>query len=662
MVSSESGFISAASMHDRRSHHTATILRDGRVLVTGGTMPAGEAIASAEIYDPAANSWLVVRAMTEAVLLPSGLTQTATAQTGDIRTVLFEGLPIDEFLSAGGMAALFGADTSSQQSNESSGHGNGRHADTFVNDPCLDPAPPGLDGTIQSEPEIAVLNTPGSMAKKIVAGYNDTRGFSDRNGGLSGFAYSTDGGTTWIDGGGLPPLISGPGTASDDGKDAYFGDPVLVVHQATQRFFYASIYKLPDGSFTLSVNRGTFQVAPAQGVESAANTRCLNDPTQTGVPDPPQQAERIVWEPPVVAVRPTQAVGGVIVDVAQSQDFLDKPWLYVDQTTGTLYMTYTRFALDGEATLELARCKGCALKDTFKNADWDGPFTIVPNEPDTLNQGSTAVTTTRPGLPGGPPRVVVTWFARTFVLAAVGTTGQVGNRTETQQRIGYAYSDDDGRTWSDDKTIAVVNPQLEPPGYNRGRTSGIADVPSIAVDKGADDGVFTSGETSQAGFGTVYVTYFSGKYALPRRAQQADIFVSGSTDNGTTFGPPVQVNDDPGTTSHVFPTVQVNKNGSVFVGWLDRRNDPNYNVLTDAWASVSKDNGQTFKSNQIQSDVATSWYVRSDARPNFGDYMSSDLLGFGTFVMVWPDGRFRPPGGRAATPDTIFTIVGGLGQ
>jgi hypothetical protein len=365
----------------------------------------------------------------------------------------------------------------------------------------------------------------------------------------------------------------------------------------------------------------------------------------------------------VVAVRPTAAVGGVIVDVEQSQDFLDKPWLYVDQSTGTLYLTYTRFALDGESPLELVRCRGCALKATFTSADWDGPYTIVPYEPNTLNQGATAVTTTRPGLSGGPPRVVVTWFARTFVLAAAGTSGfSAGDRTETQQRIGYAYSDDDGKTWSGDKTIAVVNPQAEPPGYNRGRTSGISNVPSIAVDKRADDGVVASGESSQTGFGTVYVTYFSGNYALPARAQEANIFVSRSTDNGTTFGPPVKVNDDPGTTSHVFPTVQVNKNGSVFVGWLDRRNDSTYNVLTDAWASVSKDNGRTFAVNRIQSDAATSWSVRSDAKPNFGDYISSDLLGFGTFVMVWADGRFRPPGGQAATPDTIFTIAGGLGQ
>jgi hypothetical protein len=608
-------------------------------------------------------SFVAVAALA-AFLLPSALTETATAESdGGIRSVLFDGFPIDEFLSDGGMAAVFGADTSSQ-TYAAGGRANGRYADTFVNDPCLDPAAPQRDGTVQSEPEIAVLNAPSSMAKKMVVGYNDTAGFSDRNRGLSGFAYSTDGGGTWIDGGGLPPLVQGSGTVDDNGKDAYFGDPSVVVDQATQRFFYASIYKLPDGSYTLSVNRGTFQLASAQGVESASNTRCLNDPTQTGVPDPPQQAQqRIIWEPPVVAVRPTEAVGGVIVNVSQSQDFLDKPWLSVDQATGTLYLTYTRFAFDGETPLELARCKGCALKSTFTSADWDGPYTIVPNEPNTLNQGAVATTTTRPGVAGGPPRVVVTWFARTFVLAAIGTSGlSATNRTETQQRIGYAYSDDDGMTWSGDKTIAVVNPQSEPPGYNRGRQSGIANVPSIAVDKGADDGVVTSGETSQTGFGNVYVTYFSGNYALPARAQEANIFVSRSTDNGTTFGPPVKVNDDPGTTSHVFPTVQVNKNGSVFVGWLDRRNDPTSNVLTDTWASVSKDYGQTFAPNRIQSDVSTSWWVRSDARPNFGDYISSDLLGFGTFAIVWADGRFRPPGGQAATPDTIFTIAGGLGQ
>jgi hypothetical protein len=73
-----------------------------------------------------------------------------------------------------------------------------------VNDPCLDPPPPETDRTVQSETEIAVLNKPGvSMSKKMVAGYNDSFGFYDNEQGLTGFSYSTDGGITWIDGGGL---------------------------------------------------------------------------------------------------------------------------------------------------------------------------------------------------------------------------------------------------------------------------------------------------------------------------------------------------------------------------------------------------------------------------------------------------------------------------
>jgi N-acetylneuraminic acid mutarotase len=46
----------AAPMHDARFGHTVTLLLDGRVLVTGGHGDADN-LASAEIYDPRANSW-----------------------------------------------------------------------------------------------------------------------------------------------------------------------------------------------------------------------------------------------------------------------------------------------------------------------------------------------------------------------------------------------------------------------------------------------------------------------------------------------------------------------------------------------------------------------------------------------------------------------------
>jgi len=53
---------------------------------------------------------------------------------------------------------------------------------------------------------------------------------------------------------------------------------------------------------------------------------------------------------------------------------------------------------------------------------------------------------------------------------------------------------------------------------------------------------------------------------------------------------------------------------------------------------------------------------RADARPNFGDYNSSVLLGNGRLALVWADGRFTPVAGTPATPDTIFSVATGLGD
>lgn len=174
---------------------------------------------------------------------------------------------------------------------------------------------------MQSETEIAVLNRPGSVGQKIVAGYNDSFGFSDNRQGLSGFSYSTDGGKSWVDGSGLPPRVPTGQSPFEEGVDGYFGDPVIVVHQASETFYFASIYKNQAGLFTISVNRGRFREAPPQTQESVPNTLCLTNPDRTGIPTAPvKQKERIVWGPPVEAVRPPN-LGHF------NADFLDKEWL-----------------------------------------------------------------------------------------------------------------------------------------------------------------------------------------------------------------------------------------------------------------------------------------------------------------------------------------------
>ena len=58
-------FVSTGSMHDGRIEHTATLLKDGAVLVTGG-MADGHVVATAERFDPKTGEFTNVNAMHQA--------------------------------------------------------------------------------------------------------------------------------------------------------------------------------------------------------------------------------------------------------------------------------------------------------------------------------------------------------------------------------------------------------------------------------------------------------------------------------------------------------------------------------------------------------------------------------------------------------------------
>lgn len=65
-------------MLSARSVFTTTLLNNGKILVVGGNGPGGQAIAQAELYDPATNTWTATGALGEArqqhsaTLLPNG--------------------------------------------------------------------------------------------------------------------------------------------------------------------------------------------------------------------------------------------------------------------------------------------------------------------------------------------------------------------------------------------------------------------------------------------------------------------------------------------------------------------------------------------------------------------------------------------------------------
>ena len=445
-----------------------------------------------------------------------------------------------------------------------------------------------------------------------------------------------------------------------------FGEPSVAVHHRTKRFYYASLYQNPAGGFTLSVNRGQFKVAAQQvPVESFANTRCKRNPALHGIPDPPAFIrKRIIWEPPVEAVPPV--IGDDETPGTVDDDVFDKAWLYVNQETGALYLTYTRFGGDGATPLELVR--------SFDGGrTWTPPSIIVPNLLDGFNQGPQPIVT-----PTG--RVIVTWFARSFVFDPFFQ--------EVEQRIETAFSDNCGTpapcTFSLPVVVDRVNPQGKPFGYNREDYT-IANFPYITVDKGRDDGEITRAEKRSAGFGNVYITYFDGKTPLPQEipfdcfsaedpcnpfARAANIQLSRSLDNGTTYRRPVKVNDDGGNNSHVFPSVQVNKHGEVFVTWIDRRRDRPRNLLNDTWGDISSTRGASFADDGRISTVSTDWYSREDRMPDYGDGNSSEVVRFTHFLSIWADGRFPTPSpitsptppftrpeDEAATPDSLSAII-----
>src|SRR6185503_12801418 len=70
----------------------------------------------------------------------------------------------------------------------------------------------------------------GAFGNNLVAAWNDGEGFDD---GVStqGYAYSTNNGTTWTDGG-VPPLPAG--------MTEWTSDPVLAVNEKTGAFYYAA--------------------------------------------------------------------------------------------------------------------------------------------------------------------------------------------------------------------------------------------------------------------------------------------------------------------------------------------------------------------------------------------------------------------------------------
>ncbi|WP_156440062.1 kelch repeat-containing protein [Burkholderia savannae] len=89
-VTATGQWLSVDDLTQARYAHTATLLPNGKVLVTGGANNLGVPLSSTELYDPASNTWAA----------GAGMTQARSAHTATL-------LPNGKVLAAGGAGILF---------------------------------------------------------------------------------------------------------------------------------------------------------------------------------------------------------------------------------------------------------------------------------------------------------------------------------------------------------------------------------------------------------------------------------------------------------------------------------------------------------------------------------------------------------------------------
>jgi hypothetical protein len=177
-----------------------------------------------------------------------------------------------------------------------------------------------------------------------------------------------------------------------------------------------------------------------------------------------------------------------------------------------------------------------------------------------------------------------------------------------------------GVTWAADKKIADFT---HVPDFLPGNSLRVFDIFAVHADQSG--GPFS---------GRIYAAWHT--WASGIGSNRADVMVSTSSDQGSTWTAPVKISTDAGLNDQLFPGVVVDRQGNVNVAYYDQRNDPSDHLLW-TWVSRSADGGVTWSDTQV-SDVG--WNDAStEYRFFIGDYIDNEADANGLLHPFWCDGR-----------------------
>jgi len=449
----------------------------------------------------------------------------------------------------------------------------------------------------QSETSIA------AAGNYVVEAWNDATGFfappcspnfKDQS---TGFGFSSDGGTTFTDLGGLPNV--------NCFTSVFQGDPsVEVYHTGGSTYFYVSSLFFDTSNFAEKIAMDVCRVV--QG--SPASLNCNPNPI-------------IIADPGVFG-------------------FDDKDFLSIDAARGLLYASYTDFTTGDVISLSVCDIGNGALGGSPAAPVCNAAGPATPNYLVIASSPITSCAEIEGAYPAVDPATGDVYVAYEFNWA----TNLFGCPLQVQEQVAYVQASScivlptsPSPCPVPTGTTAVNITSMDAafiPGYNRFPMN---DFPRIAV--------------SHAN-GTVSIVWNDAR-ANPSGDILFQSFALGALT--PVQSAPVKLNDDKTGTGafHFLPALRnVDANGNLNVSWYDRRLNPS-SALTDVYAAleVNPRTTGTPKSNTRVTNISSNWLTaNSDIVPNFGDYTDNYIAiaagkkgPIATIFAAWSDGRINDP-------------------